>query len=238
MKIRFIIEKQNSYLKNLKALDHIRNTVAGHIQIDYRIACAMYNFNEKPCCPDGNHAVEIAQKIRESTKIKMNKLEFLLHKQLNTQDFVQVNLNSVDDFVSLNPNIICREILLGTYQLGLSKSYIKDLLDNGVAYLTSDKYMRSILKKHLASYATNQNSKDRLKIIAVEIASRHKRSQKAVEKEDQTQAKVFRNVYKIFILYESKGVGSESIRGTSLLELKDRVIYLILKDMCAAVLPA
>ena len=36
-KIRFIIEKQNAYLKNLKALDNIRNTQAGHILIDYRM---------------------------------------------------------------------------------------------------------------------------------------------------------------------------------------------------------
>ncbi|CAF0983415.1 unnamed protein product, partial [Brachionus calyciflorus] len=51
-KIRFIVEKQIGMLKNFKALDNIRNTQAGHIQIDYRITCAMINFTHKRSCPD------------------------------------------------------------------------------------------------------------------------------------------------------------------------------------------
>jgi hypothetical protein len=63
-KVRFIVAKQNSLLKNKKALDNIRNTEAGHIQIDYRICCAMANYNFVPCIPDGNHTVEIANRIK------------------------------------------------------------------------------------------------------------------------------------------------------------------------------
>ncbi|CAF1070135.1 unnamed protein product, partial [Brachionus calyciflorus] len=46
-KCRFIVEKQFGYLKNHKSLDNIRNTQAGHIQVDFRIACAM-NLPNKP----------------------------------------------------------------------------------------------------------------------------------------------------------------------------------------------
>jgi hypothetical protein len=59
-KVRFIIEKQNSILKNKKALDNNRNSKAGHILIDYRICCAMSNFSMKLCNPDGEASIEIA----------------------------------------------------------------------------------------------------------------------------------------------------------------------------------
>ncbi len=58
--MRFIIEKQNSILKNKKSLDNIRNSQAGHILIDYKICCAMSNFSMKLCYPDGDDAIEIA----------------------------------------------------------------------------------------------------------------------------------------------------------------------------------
>lgn len=45
-KCRWMIEKQNGRLKNIKSLD-IRNFTLGHIQIDYSIACAMWNFDHK-----------------------------------------------------------------------------------------------------------------------------------------------------------------------------------------------
>ena len=61
---RFIIEKQNSFLKNKKALDNIRNVTVGHIMIDYRITCAMSNFLHVPCCPDNINSEEIANSIR------------------------------------------------------------------------------------------------------------------------------------------------------------------------------
>ena len=67
-KIRFIIEKQNGYLKNNLSLDNIRNTIAGHIQIDYRIACAMSNFRHKPCCPDGEKAIKVAKRIKKKSR--------------------------------------------------------------------------------------------------------------------------------------------------------------------------
>jgi hypothetical protein len=52
----------------------VRNKEVGHIQIDYRIACAMYNYNHKPVVPDGKHAEEIANKIKKKLNIQNNKL--------------------------------------------------------------------------------------------------------------------------------------------------------------------
>ena len=52
-------------LKTLNELDNIRNNQVGHIQIDYRIACAMLNFTHKPCCPDEENGAKIAKRIKE-----------------------------------------------------------------------------------------------------------------------------------------------------------------------------
>jgi hypothetical protein len=40
-----------------------------HIQIDYRLACAMINFTHKPCCPDGSNAKELARIIKKKIQI-------------------------------------------------------------------------------------------------------------------------------------------------------------------------
>lgn len=53
----------------------MRNTEIGHIQIDYRIACAMINFFHKPCCPDGKKAKTIANRMKEKAKTTSNHLE-------------------------------------------------------------------------------------------------------------------------------------------------------------------
>jgi hypothetical protein len=52
-------------LKNKKALDNISNSQLGHIQMDYRICCAMANFNMVIFIPDGKNSVEIAKRIRK-----------------------------------------------------------------------------------------------------------------------------------------------------------------------------
>ena len=91
----------------MKALDNIRNTIAGHIQIDYRIACAMYNFNHKHICPDGKHAQKVAKRIYDrSQKIQINKLAIILSKQLDTTQFPEVNLSDINDFVKLKRKVM------------------------------------------------------------------------------------------------------------------------------------
>ena len=100
----------NGSLKNFKALDNIRNTQVGHIQIDYRIACAMLNFNHKPCSPDGQHVIKIAKKIKEMSRIKENKLEHLLSRRFNTKKSVGIELAEIDDFPKLKKDEIQNEI--------------------------------------------------------------------------------------------------------------------------------
>jgi hypothetical protein len=81
-KIRFCVEKSIGYIKNLKALDNVRNTIIGHIAIDYRIACAMHNFKYKPNRSTilGLNHVERIKNI--STLPQINKLEFLKNKNI------------------------------------------------------------------------------------------------------------------------------------------------------------
>lgn len=205
-----MIEKLNSYLKNLQALENIRNTTTGHIQIDYRIACAMYNFDFKPECPDGENSREIAKKIRSAKSIMTNPFEFLLSKQMNTKDLQRVTLRSINDFPRLRPSDICQNITLGTFQVRLAKSYIGDLIKNGRAYSVSEQFMKQVKKK--------LNNQEISKIVAVEIISRHKRSRIKAQCEAQNESeseaesnstdqnRSFRTVYKVFVQYIPEGV--------------------------------
>lgn len=111
----------------MKALDIIRNTIAGHIQIDYRIACAMYNFNHKHICPDGKHAQRIAKLIyNRAQKIQTNKLAIILSKQLDTTQFPKFNLSDINDFIKLKRKVMKNKIFLGSFQLKQCVSYIPD----------------------------------------------------------------------------------------------------------------
>ena len=71
------MENQVGICKVKEALDNIRNTVAGHIQIDYRICCAMWNFNMKD-------SAKIATKIRKRCLKRQNKLESLLEMKFTS----------------------------------------------------------------------------------------------------------------------------------------------------------
>jgi len=80
-KVRFIVEKILGFLKNFEGLNNIRNTIAGHISIDFRIACAMHNFTFKPCVVDSSNSEKIAKEIRiKADNLTTNKLDFLLYK--------------------------------------------------------------------------------------------------------------------------------------------------------------
>ncbi|CAF1024821.1 unnamed protein product [Brachionus calyciflorus] len=95
------IEKQTGMIKNFKALDNIRNTQAGHIQIDYRITCAMINFTHKPTCPDKENAKKIAFKLKEKLDFENNLLSGLLKKQFGTKGIFSIDHNSIKDFPKL-----------------------------------------------------------------------------------------------------------------------------------------
>lgn len=205
LKCRFIVEKQIGMIKNFKALDNIRNTQAGHIQIDYRIACAMLNFTHISTCPDKQNLYKIASKLKEKVKIDKNPLSYLLTKHLDTKEITPVDLGSITDFPKLNSAQLIRKIFLGTFQLKQSKSYVSDIIKNGKAYTIPEKLLSKLKNK------TNKESK----IIALEIVSRHKRSEKKVSEtcKNQDYMREFRNKYKIFLEYVPSWIGSKSIKG-------------------------
>ena len=191
-----MIEKQNSYLKNKKALDYIRNTQAGHIQIDYRICCAMANFKMIPCVPDGKYTVEIANRIKRRTLRKQNKLESIL-SMCFSKTITFSDITSVTDFPQLTIKQIQRRITLGSFKLKLSKSYIDQIKQYGIIY--------SLEKKQIEQYVTSLKVRSELnysKIVAVLIPSRHKRSKlNNIDDQSDVNPNNFKTYYKTFIQY-------------------------------------
>lgn len=192
LQCRFIIETVNGKLKRLKALDNVRNSVINHIQKDYRNACAMINFFHKPCCPDGENSRSIAKRMKKKAKEYENELEYLLKTRLDTKATKELKFSEIEDFPRLSKTIIIENIIFGTYQYNQCQSYYEDLLDNETCYLISEK-----------SYESRNNAEN-TKIIAFEIASRHKRSEvkKFTKKKKSLNCKKhFKNTYKVFIKY-------------------------------------
>ena len=149
MKVRFIIEKQNSNLKNKAALDNKRNTIAGHILIDYRITCAMYNFKHNACCPDGENATHIAQLMKKNKNIKKNPLLFLLKKRFNTTSISPVKISDINDFPILRRKTLKSKVFMGSFQLRLCKSYLSDLIENGVSYQLNKNIIKTFQSQRL-----------------------------------------------------------------------------------------
>ena len=74
----------------------------------------MSNFVHKPVCPDGDNALDIANKIKERIKIKENNLDFLLKKHLNTKMIPQIELSEIEDFPKLTKTELKQDIFLGS----------------------------------------------------------------------------------------------------------------------------
>ena len=227
---RYVVEKQNGFLKNCKALENIRNTVLGHIHIDYRIACAMSNFDHKPCNADGKDARKIAKKIRERAKISVNHLNVVLKKHLDTAHMGKIELNSISDFPKLKINQMKNKIFYGTYQLRQCESYVGDLVKSGQAFLATHKAVTSFFSKE--NCFRQDLLQGKTKLLAVEIASRHKRgqvslkqnasdesdSEEDLQKNTNSSKKLkFRTMYKVFIVYEPNVNNPEAIHGKYIL---------------------
>ncbi|CAF0991642.1 unnamed protein product [Brachionus calyciflorus] len=210
-KCRFIVEKQIGAIKNFKALNNIRNTEAGHIPIDYRIACAMINFSHIPCNQDGEN-LNIAKRIKKKGKIESNKLDFLLGKHFDSKLINSVPLEKLNDFPRINEKKLQDKIFLGIFQLRNCKSYLLDLKRNNKVFIIADS-----LKKKLSD-KTDENELQ-TKIIGFEIISRHKRS-KSLKKEtlkskikEKSYADFFKNTYKVFVQYIPYFNSSKAIKG-------------------------
>lgn len=110
-KCRFIIENKIGEVKKNLSLDHVRNTQMGHIAIDYRIACAMNNFQHKCIVSDVGNEKEIANRIRKRLVIVGNQLEYLLIKHLSGSSlFDRSDLKYIQDFPRLSQNKLVRHV--------------------------------------------------------------------------------------------------------------------------------
>ena len=147
----------------------------------------MLNFCHKPCCPDGNNALKIAQKIRKLTGTTENKLNFLLKKRLDTKDLERIEIANINDFPRINKRDIRNSIFFGSFQLNQCRSYVGELLNSGIAFNVTTQFVKKITNKDLKLKLTEKMHK----IIAVEIASRHKRSEVKVKKRKQSRCQTF-----------------------------------------------
>ncbi len=208
-------------LKNLKALDNVRNTEVGHIQIDYRIAAAMLNFTHKPILPDKNNARQIAISMKNRCEMKINMLDFLLGKTVGTKSIPLIKIEDVKDFPRFKSNELINKIALGTFQFKLVKSYLKDIINHGYPYGVSKNLIGEMEKNKLR----DDLLKNKSKIIGMEILPRHGRSSKPcfTDKADISDknsskklTKKFTKVYKAFVLYEPNINSVHAIKGKTL----------------------
>ena len=165
-------------MKNKKALDNIRNTQLGHILIDYRICCAMLNFNMKTCNPDGNDSIKIAKTIRKRSLITENKLDSLLKIRF-TSTLVSIDIQSIEDFPKLTLRQLKNIITLGSFKLRQCRSYLDQLINHGKLHLLN----HHMIEKYVTDPEVIQDLKFS-KLIAVQIPSRHKRGKKNKEAND------------------------------------------------------
>ncbi len=175
----------------------------------------MINFQHKPCCPDNKKSTIVARRLRKKAKKSKNDLEYLLNKRLDTKLMIPIHLNSLTDFPKLKRKEIVERITYGTFQVKQSLSYVGTMLTNTTGFIMKQKKSKS----------TVQVSDSKSKIIAVEITSRHKRSElkEAGQKKDDLEPKIkkeftklkekYRNFYKVFIQYISDVNSPKGIKG-------------------------
>lgn len=202
LEVRYKVENQIGVLKCKEALDNIRNTEVGHIQIDYRIMCAMWNFAMVPNFTEDKESFKIAKSIRKKCLKRQNKLASLLNMKF-TSTVASVDIKVINDFPKLSLSELKKKIVLGSFKIKQSLSYIGQLLEYGRAYVLNDQ----LIQKYVSNVKVKQELNDS-KIVAVLMPSRHKRgkkwkpSNKKQKKDDPLDPKTFNTYYKVFIQYE------------------------------------
>jgi hypothetical protein len=198
-KCRFIIEKKIGEVKKFLALNKRRNSEVGHLQIDYRIACAMVNFTHKPCCADASNAEKIAKRIlKKMIAPKTNILAKLIKLRLGTKITSAYDLNSISDFPKLKKSHLIKKFFLGSYYMKMCKSYLFDFLKTNAIYLITEKSITKSLS--IDNLDRNLLFDGRSNIIAVELTSRHHRGTLKKTKQ-MNYVKQFRARYTVFIQY-------------------------------------
>ena len=200
-KVRFQIEFVNSMVKVKQALDYVRNDRLGYLFLEYRIMCSMINFTFKPVLTDKPVTLKVAKMMRQKyEEPQFNDLEFLLGKQLGTNTFQQVEIETIEDFPQLKRRQMKRFIFHGTFHLKRAKSYLIDIVRQSNAFIMDKKQLIKIVDNlpdnscfsRVKSYIYDTKAK----IIATKVSSRHKR---ALDKTVDT--KVLKSSYKVLICY-------------------------------------
>ena len=146
----------------------------GHIMNDYRIAAAMENMFHKPLSPDGKNAVFIAKSLRyKALEVKQqNHLEFLSKLSFDSKNYLQIPLNSVEDFPKLKRNEIIKYITYGSFYLNQAKSYFEDLILNQKLFILKNYDDKKIPIEQREHFRLSFN---KTRIIGAEFKSRHGR---------------------------------------------------------------
>ena len=197
-KVRSIVERTYAALKHNASLDFVRNTVLGHLGIDMRIACAIYNFTFEPILYDKPDTQKVARRLKKKAdEFKENNLEFIINRRLTTTNiFTRMQLEDTGKlgFIQLKGRYLRNKIFCGGFQYKMArKSYITDLIKRSKIYLLNPN------KKLEKLFDPNT------KIIAVKMPSRFKRGKskkKAKESEKVDQMTTTRRVYVQFTPHE------------------------------------
>jgi hypothetical protein len=184
-KVRSMVERIFSVIKQNYSLDYVRNSTIGHLGIDLKNCCAFYNFTFKPVYYDGQFTEDVAQRLRNKIENnKTNQLEFLLKLRLAaTHNLKRITLGDIQDFINCTGHNLRRKIFMGSFQYRMAqKSYVTDLIKRSKIYMVKP----------------NKRKFDPLtKIIAVKMPSRFKRGKdkKKNEYDEVDQFKTFRRVF-------------------------------------------
>ncbi len=225
-KIRFEIERVIGRLKQFYALDYTRNSKLGYLNAEYRIACAILNFSHVPTVTDKPNTLKVAQILKERSSVERsafcNPMDCLLTKQTRTKLFQKIELQTINNFPRLDPEVMNLFVSCGTYNLKRSKQYLIDLVTHNVAYKVDKKMLLTQLTMLNETQKKFQNRRDKYqdlmndilnensRVVAVEIFSRNHRSEKTpkkctsddeIDNDNESNSKKLKKIYKVFICY-------------------------------------
>lgn len=161
----------------------------------------MWNFAYEPSSINDQDDLKLAKRIRKKCLKSLNKLDSLLEMKF-TATVKSIGIKEINDFPKLTLSDLKKRIVLGSFKIKQSLSYMEQLIEFGRVYTLSDHLIHK--------YISNAKVKQELnvsKILAVLIPSRHKRGKKWIppekkkEKDDPLDPKTFNTYYKVFVQY-------------------------------------
>ena len=158
----------------------------------------------KPCIINGEDTIKIAKRLRKRCLKKQNKLESLLNMKF-TSTVKSDEIKNISNFPKLTISQLKNHIVLGSYKIKLSLSYMGQLVDHGKVYFLN----KNLIDKYVShSKVRDEIESNNSKILAVLMPSRHKRGKKwkpnNVKNEqinDSIDPKNFNTYYKVFVQY-------------------------------------